>query len=202
MPKAKSAYKQALEDFDKALNEANKPLETPQQASAIQALDDHVKDAVNRRRSLKAKLSAIRQRGFTNSQLDVELPDDLYGEWVAKDEVSVRRMQALGFQLDDKYSRKNALHDDGVKGSLGDVVFMTAEKETKEILKEIDRENYIRAYGTPEDMARMTAEVKQFEDGLVKMGGVPKINETETERVGFQVNATKHVERQKELASG
>jgi hypothetical protein len=201
MPAPKSAYKAALERFDAAVAESNKmPAQTPSQEAATDALEKHEEDALTRRRRIKAKLSAVRARGFTNSQLDVELPSELYGEWVPKDEVSIRRMQAMGFEMDDKYSKKNSLHDDGVKGSLGDVVFMIASKETKEILKEIDRENYIRAYGTADEMDKMSHEIKEFEDALVQMGGTPKINETDTARVAFQVDGEKHAKRQTSLA--
>ena len=44
-------------------------------------------------------------------------------------------MKALGFEIDNKYAKKRALHDDAGISRVGDVVFMTAPKEVREMVK-------------------------------------------------------------------
>lgn len=96
------------------------------------------------RAELKARLVTVYSRGVVGDRLSVELPPDLYGEWVPADKLEIYRMQSMGFEIDTQYASKRALHDDGTGGEsrVADVVFMTCPMETKEVIEEIKRENY------------------------------------------------------------
>lgn len=93
---------------------------------------------------LKARLAVILDRGLVNDRLSVDLPSDVYGEWVPNDKVEIYRYEALGFEVDRKYARARALHNSGTEGDsiVGDVVFMTCPMAIKEVIEEIKRENY------------------------------------------------------------
>lgn len=99
---------------------------------------------VERKRSLKARLASILDRGMVGDRLNVELPTDTYGEWVPNDKVEIYRYQTLGFVVDKKFASARALHSDGTEGNsiVGDVIFMTCPKEVKELIDEIRVENY------------------------------------------------------------
>lgn len=92
----------------------------------------------------KARLAKILDRGLVGDRLHVELPNDIYGEWVPNDKVEIYRMQSLGFVVDKEYAKRRALHNDGTADTsiVGDVIFMTCDRETKDIMEEIKRENY------------------------------------------------------------
>lgn len=101
---------------------------------------------VESRSEKKARLATILDRGMVGDRLHVELPDDKYGEWVPNDKVEIYRMQSLGFEVDKEYAKRRALHNDGTEGIsiVGDVIFMTCDRDTKDIMEEIKRENYDR----------------------------------------------------------
>jgi len=93
----------------------------------------------------KARLAAVLDRGIVGDRLKVELPSNLHGEWVFNDQTEIMRMEALGFSVDTEYAPKRALHSKGDGASyVGDVVFMTCEKETKQLIDEIKHDQYMR----------------------------------------------------------
>lgn len=96
------------------------------------------------RASKKARLASVLDRGMVGDRLSVDLPKDVYGEWVPNDKVEIHRYEALGFEVDKKYASSRSLHSDGAEGTsiVGDVIFMTCDMETKEIIEEIKKENY------------------------------------------------------------
>lgn len=102
---------------------------------------------VKRRQELKAKLVTVLDRGLVIDRLHVPLPADVYGEWFPNDKVEIYRAQSMGFEIDTKYAKNRALHDDGTgdKAIVGDAIFMTCPREVKEIIEEIKREQYIAA---------------------------------------------------------
>lgn len=98
----------------------------------------------------KARFARILERGMVADRLAVELPDNLYGEWVPNDKSEIYRMQLLGFKIDTEYATKRALHSEGDgKSVIGDTVFMTCAREDKDILEEIRRENFVAMNGKP-----------------------------------------------------
>lgn len=97
------------------------------------------------REDKKARLAQVLERGMVGVRLQVDLPDDLVGQWVPKDEAEIHRMEALGYRLDRDYAPKRRLHDGGDGLSyVGDVVHMIADRETREIIDELKKERYDR----------------------------------------------------------
>lgn len=91
----------------------------------------------------KARLAEVYERGLTGDRLHVDLPPELYGEWVPRDVVSIHRKEALGFKIDTEYAPKRALHDKGDGASyVGDCVFMVCDREVRDILDELRQERY------------------------------------------------------------
>lgn len=106
--------------------------------------DAELLDKVRARQELKAKMVTVLSRGVVHDRLHVETPDDVYGEWVSNDKSEIYRMQTLGFEIDKKYARQRALHDEGAGDTaiVGDVIFMTCPREVKEVIDEIRLEQY------------------------------------------------------------
>lgn len=93
----------------------------------------------------KARLAKVYERGITGDRLHVDLPPDKYGQWVPDDVVSINRLRALGFEIDQKWAPHRALHDKGDGASyVGDTVFMVCDREVKEIIDEIRKDRYER----------------------------------------------------------
>lgn len=109
-------------------------------------LDPKVLELIQKaeRGELKAKLSIALDRGFLYDRLKVDLPSDLYGEWVLNNVNEIRRKEGLGYRLDNEYSTSRALHDDGTSSTvIGDVVFMIVDKSRHEVIKEILMEQHL-----------------------------------------------------------
>lgn len=99
------------------------------------------------RGELRARLASILDRGIVEDRLRVDIPDDLHGEWCRNDPLEVKRLQTLGFKIDDEYAIKRAIHSDGSSSAIvGDVVFMTCPKEVKEVIDEIRHEQMVKQY--------------------------------------------------------
>jgi len=119
--------------------------------------------AIDERAQEKARLLRVLSRGMVQDTLNVELPADVYGEWVPKDPLEIYRMEAMGFKRDTEYASKMRLHSDGTDNNVvGDVIFMTCSKQTKEIIDEIRREQYIAAHGKPQKVSHEVKEEKEF----------------------------------------
>jgi len=125
----------------------------------------------------KARIATILDRGVVGDRLNVDLPNDRYGEWVPKDNVEIYRMQALGFEIDKEYAKARALHSDGTEGAsvVGDVIFMTCHKEVKDLIEEIKRENYDRV-----NAPRRSKEEIDYENLVKKTNEIPVINSSMT----------------------
>jgi hypothetical protein len=97
------------------------------------------------REQRKARIAKVLDRGLSHDRLAVPLPDNLYGEWVSNDQVSIFEKEALGFKIDTEYAPKRALHSKGDgKSIVGDCVFMICNKEDKQLIDEIRNEQYLR----------------------------------------------------------
>ena len=134
-----------------------------------------------------ARLVSVMDRGMTGERLKVDLPNDIYGEWVPNDKMEIYRMESMGFRVDEEYAMKNALHNDGTgKPIIGDVIFMTTPKLIREAQVEATRRKYIETHGDPKDKKRLHSEEKAFLSSLKTAGGVPAVNVGSEEAVGTQ----------------
>lgn len=114
---------------------------------------------------MRALAVEILDRGVTASRFNVNLPPDVHGEWVPRDEMAVREMQTKGFQVDKQYATENALkHQSGSEGNvIGDVIFMTCPKAWKNILDEEKERRFIAFHGIKKDESISgTAEEKNY----------------------------------------
>lgn len=103
------------------------------------------------RKQKKARLAQALTRGIVSTRLEVELPPDKVGQWVPINSEHIPRLRALGFEIDRefaaaKFNSPDSGHKTNDKGDgaayIGDVVFMTADRETREIIDEIKLERY------------------------------------------------------------
>lgn len=114
-----------------------------------QGLDPKIAERIEKaeRGELKAKLASILDRGIVQDRLTVELPEDLHGEWVRNDPLEIRRLETLGFRVDDEYATKRAIHSDGTNSAIvGDVIHMICPKEVKDLIDEIRIERMVREH--------------------------------------------------------
>lgn len=124
------------------------------------------KDPVQQRAERKARLAEVMFRGIVNAQLSVPLPKDRHGVWVHRDQMEIAYYEALGYKVDDQFALKNAIHNDGSgKPIVGDTIFMTCSKEQKELIDEVNRDQYMRN-NTKSGQAQL--EEKQFKELLDK----------------------------------
>ena len=114
-------------------------------ASASDKISEVDRENTTSREALKARLVEVYDRGVVGDRLFVQLPNDKVGQWVPSDTLAITRMESLGYQIDKEYAPKRRLHDKGDGASyVGDVVFMVASRETREIIDEIKRDRYER----------------------------------------------------------
>lgn len=131
------------------------------------------------RAARKAKLAQVLERGIVADRLQVPLPDSVYGEWVVNDKAEIYRMQGLGFEVDTTYAKQRALHNEGDDRSIvGDVVFMTCDKETHNLIEEVRREKYVAMNGK---QASADSENTEFKAAVDKIG-MPVIEESSSRR--------------------
>lgn len=105
--------------------------------------DDLSAAPIESRADKRKRLMEVYDRGVVGDRLHVELPADKVGQWVVNDQVAIHRMEGLGYQVDKEFAPKRRLHDKGDGASyVGDVVFMVADRETREIIDEIKAERY------------------------------------------------------------
>jgi hypothetical protein len=91
-----------------------------------------------------ARFIDLGERGNVGLRFNVELPDDMYGEWVGDDPSSIQEAKNGGFKIDDKYAANKALHSDGSGiPKVGDAVFMTMPKRLY-LAREAARANRFR----------------------------------------------------------
>jgi hypothetical protein len=123
---------------------SDRPIDANLTEKSDAELVSELKARQEKRAAAKAKLVTVLDRGVTGDRIQVELPADKYGEWVPNDKMEIYRMEAMGFHVDTEYASKRALHDKGGDGTsiIADTIFMVCEKETKELIQEIERERY------------------------------------------------------------
>lgn len=144
----------------------------PDSPAAIEA-----KTPAEDRAAKKARLATVLERGIVGDRLQVDLPPDLHGEWVRNDPLEINRLQAVGFEVDNKFATSRSLHNDGTGASIvGDVVFMTCSRETKEIIDEIRHDQFMRM-----NRPGKSKEEKEFVEAVhAQTGGViPSVVESQ-----------------------
>lgn len=128
----------------------------------------------------RARLATILDRGFVHDRLVVELPRDKYGEWVNNEPMEITRMHSMGFEIDTEYANKRALHNGaGVGNVVGDVIFMTAPMEVKEIIDELRMAKFQELNGKPNRVNRTQKEESEFAENA----SLPTINESSQSEV-------------------
>lgn len=151
-------------------------VETGEAMSLKSALDKSPEEGT--RAEKKAKLVQILSRGMAVDRLRVDLPENLYGEWIPNDQAEIQRMELLYFKVDTEHAPKSKLHDTGDgKAVLGDTVFMTCSRETHEILEEIRREEFVKANGPPGETVTTQREEAEYASATDRIG-VPMIQES------------------------
>jgi len=122
----------------------------------------------------KAVIARVLERGIIIDRATVDLPPGLYGEWVSEDPTEISRMQLLGFELDSKYAVDRATNADGTGvAKIGDVVYMVAPIEVKEIIDAVRAEMYARANPTSTSKQKEEADFARQAD----KAGLPVIDE-------------------------
>jgi len=130
------------------------------------------------RKEFRAKAARVVSRSFLIDRLNVELPSDVYGEWVADNPVSIAEAQALGFEIDKDYATKNKLHSNAAgEAKVGDVIFMTMPKWMKEELDIVKKEEYERHHGVRK--GSKPAEEAEYARNISRE--TPLINESKTD---------------------
>ncbi len=83
-----------------------------------------------------ARMVQVGSRGVVASRTNVNLPPELYGEWVDRMDVGrIHEYELMGFKVDTEYAANNRLHSDGTGVPLvGDTTFMTIPRWMKENL--------------------------------------------------------------------
>lgn len=90
----------------------------------------------------RARIAQILDRGIVADRLHIPLPPGVHGEWVRDNPIDIERMKAIGFVIDTEFAKSRALHDDTGKTRVGDVVFMTAPQEVRDIVKEVRKKRF------------------------------------------------------------
>lgn len=140
-------------------------------------LTNNVKIDTTNREELEIRIARVLERGMLSERLQVELPDGMYGEWVADDPVEIYRMKSMGFEEDIKYATASALHTDGSgRAKVGDTIFMTAPRLVKDVIDSVSRKKYEQSHGK-----KKTEEEKYTE--LINMQGTPVINKSNSQVV-------------------
>lgn len=135
----------------------------------------------DKRKEFAAKAAKVLSRVVVTDRLNVELPPDVYGEWIRDDAVSLAEAATLGFEIDKTYAPSKALHRDAEgKAKVGDAVFMTMPKWQKEEIDKIKKEQYARQHGLRNSKL---AEETQFLSGLPQ--GIVPIDESKTSNVNL-----------------
>ena len=122
----------------------------------------------------KAIIARVLERGIIIDRCTVDLPEHLYGEWVSDDPTEISRMMLLGFEKDSKYAvdRSTNARGDGV-AKIGDVIYMTAPVEVKEIIDAVRAEMYAKA----NPVSKKQKEEQDFQRNADR-SGLPVIDES------------------------
>lgn len=132
------------------------------------ALTDEEKERLSQEQAeFRAKAAMIVSRSSTQEALRVELPPDLYGEWIFNSPDSIAEAQFKGFVFDEKYAIRNQQVDhskgDG-RAYRGDTVFMVMPKWKHDILDEESQKRKDAVHGTRGDRKKQEEEKAYLAD--------------------------------------
>lgn len=100
----------------------------------------------------KARVASVLARASSIDTLAVpDLPKNLWGEWVPRDNVSLLHHEMLGFRVDDQYSQKTSVNGTNIQG---DCIFMVQPIELHNLIVEQRNEEYNRTHGITGNGAR------------------------------------------------
>lgn len=128
--------------------------------------------AAETRANKKARIARVLERGVVIDRATVELPPNLHGEWIHRDDNDIDRMKLLGFWIDGEEGHptyfkgeKRPLHSDGTKvPTIGDTIFMVCDKDNKELIDEVRREQYEKMHGKPGETVVSQREEQGFKN--------------------------------------
>lgn len=135
-------------------------------------------DYAKAKAAARARIVTILDRGITNERLNVDIPADVYGEWVLNIPTEVQRFQSMGFEIDDKFSAGKAVHGNA---KIGDTVFMTCPRYVKEVIDEVRMERFIAMHGKPGSANRKLKEETDF----ASKSELPTVNTSTSEQIGI-----------------
>jgi len=137
-----------------------------------------------RKAQYKARAARIASRTNLLDHLSVNLPPDVWGEWVPKDQVSVEKKKILGFEVDTKYACTRSMHGSGKEGepvTVGDVIFMTTDKANMEVRNE----EHLKKHGKPNAKGLITTQAEEnLFDNAKETEGLTLIEESHAEVLG------------------
>lgn len=146
-------------------------------AKEIAANKEELTDA-----ELEAKLIQVLERGIIIDRTTVDLPSDVYGEWVSDESAEIARMQLMGFEVDKTYAVDRSSHGDGTGeiAKIGDVIFMTCPKRVHDIIERVQKKRYEEANPT----VGSQREEESFKTAMGKETNIPVIDEGSQSQVG------------------
>lgn len=116
----------------------------------------------------EARIARVLDRASQVDRLYVELPDDLHGEWIADDPISLAEAQQKGFVIDEVYAPKHTVHGSNRQG---DAVFMTMPKYLKLMYDKKERERYNEIHGKKDlRTGKVTNQAEDIEFGKSPIG--------------------------------
>jgi hypothetical protein len=127
----------------------------------------------------KARMARVLDRNLSISKLHVDLPNDLHGEWVPSDDVSVAEKERLGFKIDTEYAPKSI----NKSNRHIDAIFMTIPKGTKEAIDSFRQDEYNRAQNPKKNSLGQTVENKEEVEFKNSPVGLPLSTESTTTNV-------------------
>ena len=139
----------------------------------------------------EAYIAEVLNRDLLADQLKVNLPDDIHGEWVADNPVSITNKKLLGYKIDDKYAAGNALHSDGSGAPrVGDVIFMTIPKARQRIIEKQRQKKYdsFHAVRKSPDGSSTTPEERKFLEDTER-NVMPAISQGKTKTVNVATSS-------------
>lgn len=136
----------------------------------------------------QARVARVLDRASQVDRLYVDLPADVYGEWIKDEPLALAEAERKGFVIDEVYAPKHTIHESNRQG---DVVFMTMPKALKELYDKQERANYTQTHGKKDPktgVVKNQAEDIEFKNSPI---GLPTIDESSsTEISGTEISTT------------
>jgi hypothetical protein len=129
------------------------------------------------KKQYEAEIAEVLSRDYLTDRLKVALPADVHGEWASNDPVSIANKKLIGFEIDEKYAKDNALHSDGSGAPvIGDTIHMIIPKWKFEIFERQRQKQYDEHHGV---RSGKSVEERNFETDADR-NGTPATNASKT----------------------